>query len=833
MASNTQFNPTAQMWQTLQKAFAFSILLLMALSLSACGGGAGTVGISPKNPLFSTAPSAISIASGATMTYDVGGGTPTYRATSSDATVLSVELKGSTLTLKGIKNGVAQVAISDAEGGKVNISVTVGDGNNAVNLFVTAPKDLNLALGMSGSYTIAGGKPGYFVSSSNSAVATVGINGNSFIVSGMKAGIAQIVVVDSVGDAVSLNVTVANGGVATPMFVNVAGTISLTIAEIQEFTVAGGTGPYLASSSNQSVATVGISGNAVSVRGRSKGSAQIMLFDSTGTSVSTTVVVDPTGLATPLFLTAPASVAMAVGAKATYSIGGGTGPYVVSSGNINIANASLNAQNQTLTIEALREGETQILVFDSIGTKVSTELTVGSGNANPSPLYTTAGTGVVMPAVTTNNYIIGGGKSPYTVSSSNTRVATVSIPPSSSTFAVTSSAIGSAVVNVFDATGASINFTVTVSASDSNIKLFTTAGDSLTLPMGTTDRYQIGGGTGPYTVSSSNVGVARALVNANSLEITPVSAGSAAITVFDSTGSSVMISLTVTSIATTPIDVQPNGATGNVGNVLQFIVSAGKAPYTITVNNPAIASVSPVTVNASGGNFSATLLNEGVTTVTVIDAMGQVKAMTLTVEPGTASLITVQPDGAGGNVGDTLQFLIKSGTPPYTLTVNNPSIASVTPTSVTSNGGSFTANLLNVGSTVVTITDALGQNKAFTLTASQINTTLRLSPNPFLLGEDSVDVIKLNIFGGTPPYRAFTSDQRLSSVSVLGSVLSVATGINGDRCFTAVDTDGKRILFGTFDITITVLDSLGATATSIMTLKDNGRGDGVTLPLCN
>jgi hypothetical protein len=167
------------------------------------------------------------------------------------------------------------------------------------------------------------------------------------------------------------------------------------------------------------------------------------------------------------------------------------------------------------------------------------------------------------------------------------------------------------------------------------------------------------------------------------------------------------------------------------------------------------------------------------------------------------------------------------------LTVNNPSIASVTPSPVLSNGGSFTASLLNVGSTVVTITDALGQIKAFTLTASQINTILRLSPNPFLLGEDSTDIISLNIFGGTPPYRAFTSDQRLSSVSVAGSVLSVALGSNGDRCFTAFDADGKRILFGTFDVTITVLDSLGAAATSIMTLKDNGRGDGVSLPLCN
>lgn len=833
MATEITCNPTAKFSRVMQLAFACLILILMSLSLSGCGGGAGTVGTPTGRALYTTAPGSINLAVGASVNYDIGGGTATYKASSSSVNILSVEVKGTVLSLKGLQNGTAQVVISDATGTQLGLNVTVGDGGGNVSLFVTAPKDLTLAAGLSGSYTIAGGKPGYFVSSSNPSVAAVGINGNGFIISGIKLGVAQIIILDSKGDAVSLNVTVGNGSAAMPLFVSAAGTISLKVAETQDYIVGGGVGPYLASSSNQSVASVTLSGNAVSVKGISKGSAQIMLFDASGASVSTTVVVDPTGIATPFYLAAPSSVTMAIGAKSTYSLGGGTAPYIVSSSNNAVANASLNALSNAVTVDALREGEAQILVFDAIGTKVSIELTVGSGNANPTPLYTTAGTGVIMPKVATNTYIIGGGKSPYTVTSSNTRVATVSMGPSSTTFSVTSVAVGSAAVSVFDATGNSVNFSVTVSASDSNINLFTTAGDVITLPIGVSDSYVIGGGSAPYIVSSSNVGVARATVNGSRLEITPVSAGSASITVFDSSGASVTINLTVTNTNSTPIDVQPNGASGNVGNILQFLLSAGKPPYAITVNNPGIATVSPLTVNASGGSFNATLLNEGITTVTIIDALGQFKAITLTVSPGTPSLVNVQPDGAGGNVGDALQFLISSGTPPYAITVNNPSIASVTPSSVLTSGGSFTANLLNVGTTVVTITDALGQIKAFSLTASQINTSLRLSPNPFLIGEDSTATVNLNIFGGTPPYRAYTSDERLSRVSVVGSVLSVAPGTNGDRCFTAIDTDGKRILFGTFDVTITVLDSLGAAATSIMTIKDNGRGDGVTPPFCN
>lgn len=833
MATEIICNPKVKFSRAMQLAFAWMSVFFMVFSLSACGGGGGTVGTATGRALYTTAPTSINLAIGASANYEIGGGTAIYKASSSSANILAVEVNGSVLTLKGLQNGTAQVLISDATGAQLGLNVTVGDGVSRVSLFVTAPKDLTLALGMSGSYTIAGGKPGYFVSSSNPNVVAVGINGNSFIISGLRAGVAQVIILDSAGDAVSLNLSVGNGSATTPLFVSAAGTISLKVAETQDYIVGGGVGPYLVSSNNQSVANATLSGNAVIVKGVSKGSAQITVFDVNGTSVSSTVVVDPSGIATALYLAAPSSVTMANGTKATYNLGGGTAPYIVSSSNGAVANASLNAQSNTVTVDALREGEAQILVFDATGTKVAIELTVGNGNTNPTPLYTTAGTGVIMPKAGTNTYIIGGGKAPYTVTSGNTRVVNANTIPSTSSFNVTSVAVGSALVTVFDATGNSIAFSVTVSASDSNINLFTTAGNALTLPIGVTDNYVIGGGSAPYTVSSSNVGVARAKANGTTLEITPVSVGGAAVTVFDSSGASVTINLTVTDVTASPVDVQPNGASGNVGNVLQFLLSAGKPPYAITVNNPGIATISPLLINNSGGIFNATLLNEGITTVTIIDALGQIKSIALTVNPGTPTQISVQPDGAGGNVGDTLQFLIKSGTPPYSLTVNNPSIASISPSSVLTNGGSFSASLLGVGSTIVTITDALGQVKAFSLIVTQMSTSLRLSPNPFLLGEDSTEFVNLSIFGGTPPYSAFTSDQRLSRVTVNGNIVTVAPGSNGDRCFTAIDTEGKRILFGTFDVTITVLDSLGASATSIMTIKDNGRGDGVTPPLCN
>jgi len=61
---------------------------------------------------------------------------------------------------------------------------------------------------------------------------------------------------------------------------------------------------------------------------------------------------------------------------------------------------------------------------------------------------------------------------------------------------------------------------------------------------------------------------------------------------------------------------------------------------------------------------------------------------------------------------------------------------------------------------------------------------------------------------------------------VAGSILSVGLGTNLNRCINPVDSGGVRVPNGTFDVTITVLDSLGASATSVLTIKDNGRGTG-------
>ncbi|HEY5798992.1 MAG TPA: hypothetical protein VIT92_02170, partial [Burkholderiaceae bacterium] len=176
----------------------------------------------------------------------------------------------------------------------------------------------------------------------------------------------------------------------------------------------------------------------------------------------------------------------------------------------------------------------------------------------------------------------------------------------------------------------------------------------------------------------------------------------------------------------------------------------------------------------------------------------------------------VLPAGATGNAGDTLTFTVTGGTAPYRVTITNPTIANVTPTTVTSVGGTFTAALLNAGATSILVTDAAGRTVApITLTVQSAAVAIRLSPSELMISEDNSSAVTLNIYGGTGPYRVFSGNVILAPVTVAGSVVTVGAT---SRCITST-TPGA-----TNDVTITVLDVNGAAATSLFRVKDNTVG---------
>lgn len=98
------------------------------------GGCASSTTATAAMALFTTAPSAITLASGGSATYTVGGGTAPYTVTSGNTSEVTTSLTGKALTISGISTTVTigaivetpvPVAIVDSTGKSVTIMVTV------------------------------------------------------------------------------------------------------------------------------------------------------------------------------------------------------------------------------------------------------------------------------------------------------------------------------------------------------------------------------------------------------------------------------------------------------------------------------------------------------------------------------------------------------------------------------------------------------------------------------------------------------------------------------------------------------------------------------------
>ena len=312
-------------------------IVLTAL-LSACGGGGGQVGLPTGTALFTNAPPGVTLAAGAASSYTVGGGNPLYSVSSSNRDVATATVSGTSFTITAVGAGTATISVTDAVGASVQVPVTVtGIIVPPVippgSLFTTAGGSVALAVGANATYGIGGGAPGYAVSSSNAGVATATVSGSNFTVTGVAAGSANVVITDATGTALTLSVTVGSGSSPVALFATAPNAVTLAVGAAGGYTVGGGRPAYAVSSSNAGVASVSLTGNNFTITAVAAGTAQVVIVDASGERLEIAVTVGSSGTVTALFTTAPDDVRIAVGATATYAIGGGRPAYLVSSSN--------------------------------------------------------------------------------------------------------------------------------------------------------------------------------------------------------------------------------------------------------------------------------------------------------------------------------------------------------------------------------------------------------------------------------------------------------------------------------------------------------------------
>jgi hypothetical protein len=373
-----------------------------------------------------------------------------------------------------------------------------------------------------------------------------------------------------------------------------------------------------------------------------------------------------------------------------------------------------------------------------------------------------------------------------------------------SSLAVMGVSMGSANILVSDSAGATVTVPLTV-LSASMQALFTTAPTSVTVAIGASPIYSVGGGSGSgYTATSSNTAVVTVGLSGTTLTVTGVTAGSANVVVRDSAGASVAVAVTVPAVGNVALfTTAPPSVTVAIGASPIYSVGGGSGSgYTATSDNAGIASVSLVATS-----LTVTGVTVGSASVVVRDNAGA--TVTFTVSVGTLTL-AVTPNDATAIVGDVLIATITGGTPPYKASVGNDLVAMA----AVQNSNELRTQLLQVGQTIVTVLDVNNQSVAYSLTSNATTPGIRLSPGAVTISENDDEPIFFTVFGSAPgAFNVFSSDTTRLTATIDPAnpqMITVDTGTNDDRRVTE-DTD----------VTITVIDSTRATGVAVIKIENN------------
>ena len=289
----------------------------LSLWIAACGdSGDGT---SPVEPGASNRPPAAvgtiparTVTAGETVSVDVASyfsdpdGDPlTYEASTASASVASVSVSGSTLTIVGVAAGTAIVTVTARDSGGLSAeqraTVTVESVNRGPETAGTIPDQTvtagqTVAIDVSQYFTDPDGDPlTYAGTTTDVAVAAVSMSGSSLTIAGVAPGTATVTVTARDPDGLSAELSAAVAVERLNQSPEAVGTIpDQTVPAGQTVTIDasvyfsdpdGDPLTYTATTSSATVAVPSVSGSTVTIAGVAQGSAVVMVTAS-----------DPSGL---------------------------------------------------------------------------------------------------------------------------------------------------------------------------------------------------------------------------------------------------------------------------------------------------------------------------------------------------------------------------------------------------------------------------------------------------------------------------------------------------------------------------------------------------------
>lgn len=794
-----------------------------------------SIALEVGSPELRISPDKLTMPVGLEAVAKLSGGQPPYRVAGGIPAAITATIVGDELHIKGSLASELDISVMDAAGQIVKVKVEINTATTSIRLSPSAvsvsendtqPIQFGI-FGAVGTTCVFTSDPSFLQPTTPGCLSRSGVtletgtrgsrcvNGNTPILltvvdENRSVGTAEIMIVDN-GSCGSLTV--------------LPETARVRVGATMQLAIAGGSGRFVVSSDNPSVATATANGVVVVVTGgKLTGNAVITIRDQSDTSkvVNLPVTVfEDSNPSVPAITTTPQTLTLAFGAAADVLLNGGSGSFDVATSNNQIATAVLKGNVLSVTAGSI-SGTARITIRDQADSSRLATVTVTVSNgaglglaASPKSLS--------LPFSTAADVLLSGGSGKYDIAVANSGVATAKL--TGNTLQITAgSTAGTTTVTVRDQADLSKTVVISVTVSGGGgggAGTLTAAPSTLTIQSGAAGDVLLGGGSGKYDIAVANTAVATATLTGNAIRIT---AGATAGTTRDQADQSkaVVINITVSSGVVGALTAAPSSLAIQSGAAADVLLSGGSGKYDFATSNSAVA-----TALLNGNKLTVTAgITIGTASITVRDQTDAARVVvipvTVTSGPAPVKPMTAAPSSATGSVQETLQFLLQGGTAPYSVVVSNPSVASVTLPVV--------ANLLNVsllqaGQATLVVTDANGQTLNIEVTATQAQqASLRFAPSAFEIGEDSLQPVTLTVFGGTPPYRAVTSDLTLSGVQVNSNEYTVGLGSSGSRCINPVDSSGKYIPSGSYPVTLTVIDSGGAFATSVMTIRDNGSG---------
>jgi hypothetical protein len=276
-------------------------------------------------------------------------------------------------------------------------------------------------------FDITGGRKPYAVTSQNSAVVLASVSDSTLSLAGVQSHAVPIsvIVTDALNTRISLAVTVGNTS-AQGQFSLAPARLAVAPGNSTSTSILGGTAPFTALSANDALVSVATSGAVVSITGlQETAEVLVRVIDSQGVSRTLPVAVaaptSPPASGVALFSNLPAQPSLSPNTLRTYTIGGGTAPYSVSSSQPTVL--SPNVRGAALVLQAGQVGSTQLTITDAVGARLSYTMQVQSSVA---PLALSS-TGVFGPVGTITTVQISGGRPPYGMFGDGTGVAAGSV----------------------------------------------------------------------------------------------------------------------------------------------------------------------------------------------------------------------------------------------------------------------------------------------------------------------------------------------------------------------------------------------------------------------